>query len=204
MLQFDFDWCVPGPGTIVFIVFARETIAGQGSFAMRRFLIWAVVLSAAVAAGGVLLVWVKTERTLKQSRAETVEAAKIAFDYGNVQATDAGFSELDAPSAYTAAAEFQGKMVLAGPGGLRISSLDGAGARVLRTGVELPPVAITGLAVGVVRGDARARLVVATRGEGLLLLDSDDASGRAIRQLRPRDAALRDVTAVAVLASGSC
>lgn len=171
---------------------------------MRRFGIWAVVLSATLVAGGVLLVWVRTERTLRRSRVETVEAARIAFDLGDFRAVATGFSELGASNTYTAAVMFQGKLVLAGPGGLTISSSSsspgGSGARVLRTGVDLPPVAITELAVGVVRGDARARLVVATRGEGVLFLD--DASGGAIRQLRPHDTVLRDVTAVAVLASG--
>ena len=177
-----------------------KLIAGQGSIEMRRLLIWAVVLSATLVAGGVLLVWVRTERTLRRSRVETVEAAKIAFDLGDVRPAETGFSELGAPNSYTAAVLFQGKMVLAGLGGLRIGLPDAAGSRLLRTGAELPPVAITGLAVGVVRGDARPRLIVATRGEGLLFLD--DASGGTVRQLRPREAGLRDVTAVAVLASG--
>ena len=167
---------------------------------MRRFVIWAVVLSAALAACGVLLVWVKTERSLRRSRVETASASKIEFEAGEFRRVETAFAELEAPSAYTVAAKFHGKTVLAGPGGLTFEAADGGVARQLRTGVELPAAPITGLAMAVMRGDARPRLIVATRGEGLLFLD--DADGGPVRQMRTLDAGLRDVTAVAVLTSG--
>ena len=167
---------------------------------MRRLLIWAVVLSATLAACGVVLVWVRTERILQRSSVETTNAAKIEFESGEFHQVETAFVELGAPNAYTSAIEFQGRSVLAGPGGLTFEAAGGEVARELRTGVELPAAAITGLAVGVVRGDARARLIVTTRGEGLLFVD--DADGGSVRQMRPREAGLRDLTAVAVLASG--
>ena len=166
---------------------------------MRRFAIGAMVLTAAVVAAGVLVV-VRTERALQRSRVETVDDAKIAFDLTTVSPVPTEFSQLGAASAYTAGVVCQGKMVLAGPGGLTIGTPGSGGGRQLRAGVELPAAEITGLTVGVLRGVARPVLVAATRGEGLLFLD--DVSGGVVRQMRPRDAALRDVTAIAVLASG--
>lgn len=167
---------------------------------MRRFAIGAVLLSAAVVAAGTLVV-VQTERALRRSSSEAAREAKIEFDLTTLSRTDTGFSPLGAPSAYTTAVVFQGKTVLAGGDGLTIP---GERSRRLRTGVDLPAATITGLAVGVVRGASRPKLVVATRGAGVLFLDDADggADGGPVRQLRPREPALRDVTAVAVLASG--
>jgi ligand-binding sensor domain-containing protein len=167
---------------------------------MRRFVVWAVVLSATLVAGGFLLVAVKTERTLRRSRLESADEARLAFELSDFHRVASQFSQLGAASGYTSAVVFQGNTVLAGADGLTIGTPGQADARQLRMGVDLPAAPITGLAVGVLRGDARPRLIVATRGAGLLFLD--DANGGTIRQLRPQEAGLRDVTAVAVMASG--
>jgi ligand-binding sensor domain-containing protein len=166
---------------------------------MRRFAIGAVVLSAAFMAAGLMMVE-RMEWALRQSRNETAQEAKIEFDLATVNRADTGFSPLGAPSAYTSGVVFQGHTVLAGGEGLTIGMPSGRGPRQLRIGVDLPAAPIAGLAVGVVRGGSRPSLVVATRGEGVLFLD--EVNGVGVRQLRPREAALRDATAVAVMASG--
>ncbi len=165
----------------------------------QRFAIGAVLLCTALLAAGSLVV-VRTERALLRSRSETAQETTIGFDLDTLRQTHTGFSPLGEPSAYTTGVEFQGKAVLGGGDGLTIGVPGGPGSQHLRAGVELPAAPIVGLAVGVVRGSTRPELVVATRGEGVLFLD--DADGGAVRQLRPNEAALRDVTAVAVLASG--
>jgi ligand-binding sensor domain-containing protein len=158
-----------------------------------------VVLSAATVVAGALLV-ARTERTLRTSRALVLDETRLAFDLGPVEQPTTGFVQMAVPGAYSSAVIFEGKTVLAGAGGLKIGASGEADSRELRSGQELPAASITGLAVGVLRGASRPELIAATRGEGLLFLN--DASGGGIRQLRPRDAELRDVTAVAVLVSG--
>ena len=92
---------------------------------------------------------------------------------------------------------FQGELYLAGRGGLaEFSSLDVKPKR-LRTGLDLPAAPIVGMVIGMLRGDSRPQLMLATTGEGLLWYD-----GVGFRQLRPRDAGARDVTALLPLASG--
>jgi len=166
---------------------------------MRRSVIAAVVVSVAIVAGGALLI-ARTERTLRTSRVEALEQDRVEFDLSDVHPTVSLFSQLKVRDDYSSAVVFDGMTVLAGPDGLTVGTQGEPGARRLRSGVELPAAPITGLAVGVPRGGSRPELIAATRGEGVLLLD--DVSRGTVRQLRPRDAALRDATAVAVLSSG--
>jgi ligand-binding sensor domain-containing protein len=171
-----------------------------GQLAMRRFAIGALVLSTALAVGGVLLVVARTEQALRRSRAEALQEATLPFELETVPVGRSEFRQLAAPGAFRLAVFFQGKIVLAGAGGLTISAPDGRVTRELRTGIELPPAPITALSVGVLRGESHPLLMVATRGEGLLLVS--DADKGEIRQLRPREKALLDLTAVLPLASG--
>ncbi len=166
---------------------------------MRRSVIAGVVLSTAILAGGLVLI-ARTERTLRTSRVEAAEQARVAFDLSDVHPAMTQFSQLSVRDSYSSVVVFQGRAVLAGPGGLTIGTPGEPGARQLRAGLELPAAPITGLAVGVLRGASRPVLIAATRGAGVLFLD--DAIRGAVRQLRPRDPALRDVTAVVVLSSG--
>lgn len=167
---------------------------------MRRVAIGAGVLTAALVAAVLAVVVVGTEQTLRRTHNESERSGQAEFDLGPLTLSNPGFFELAAPNSYTAGVLFEGNTVLAGPGGLTIVAPGKPNVRQLLPGLELPPVAITSLAVGRLRGESRPQLIAATGGEGLLFLS--DLDGGAIRQLRPREAALRDVTAVLLLASG--
>jgi ligand-binding sensor domain-containing protein len=108
-----------------------------------------------------------------------------------------GFEGIAVPAVYQSAAEFQGKMVLAGSAGLSVYAADGSLERLYRVGIDLPSAALGQMAVGMPTGAHQEVLLIATRGEGVLLFD-----GQAFRQIRAEKAEARDVTAVLSLASG--
>jgi ligand-binding sensor domain-containing protein len=81
--------------------------------------------------------------------------------------------------------------------GLFLYDRNGAPLRSYRTGIELPPAELAGMSVGIGAGSAEPELFIATRGAGLLGFD-----GTRFRQILPNAAALRNVTAILVLASG--
>ena len=80
---------------------------------------------------------------------------------------------------------------MSGPAGLYGWDRNGALSARYRPGLELPPVELAGMSPGL---DEGPKLFVATHGEGLLEFD-----GRAIRNIRPADAAARMVTCVLAL-----
>jgi ligand-binding sensor domain-containing protein len=112
---------------------------------------------------------------------------------------DRGFTPLSYPTQYTTGTTFAGKLYLAGPSGLAIFDQPDTLPKLLRTGVGLPTAPIVALTVGRLRGDGSSSLIAATKGEGLIIFEID--SPEAI-QIRPREAAARDVTALLPLASG--
>jgi hypothetical protein len=164
---------------------------------MRKSVV-AVVAVAALLMGSAAFFAVHLQHLLTGTRAQVVSEGQFPFDFGPLaQIENAGFEPLAAPNGYTTGAVFEGKLYLAGPGGLaEFSSLD-APAKHFRTGLDLPPAPIVQITTGMLRGDARPQLILATSGEGVLWFD-----GRAFRRLRPRSTAARDITALLPLASG--
>lgn len=170
---------------------------------MRRFARAALALPAVLLLGAGAIVAVRVQRSLTHARVEVADEGKYAFDLTKFDPTavgrreNPGFEPLATPSSYSTGAVFQGKLYLAGAGGLaEFAGFDGP-PRLLRTGFDLPPAPIVRAAVGVVRGVGHPELVLATRGEGVLFYD-----GTTLRQLRPKLAAARDITAVLPLGSG--
>ena len=109
--------------------------------------------------------------------------------------------ELVAPSTkYVTGAGLDGKLYVAGAGGIAIYGDAKSQPALLRTGIELPPAPVVALASGRVRGDAAPSIFAATEGAGLLVLGGDSAGG--IKQLLPDDGPDRDITAVLPLDSG--
>jgi ligand-binding sensor domain-containing protein len=142
--------------------------------------------------------------TLRQVRQQVSVEGNLPFQLAPWTRADAGFEALPAPNGYVAGAELDGKLYLAGPGGIDVYPQTGmqlaAQPQTMRTGMELPPAPVTELVAGRLRGQSSVHLLAATRGEGVLLL-ADDASAPVL-QLLPADAADRNVTAVLALASG--
>ncbi|MGA3238793.1 MAG: hypothetical protein ABSG03_21150 [Bryobacteraceae bacterium] len=94
-------------------------------------------------------------------------------------------------------ASFDGKLYLAGNGGVSEYLADGSQGRRFRPGVELPPAPVTALAAGVLPNTSGRELLIGTRGEGLIVFD-----GSRLWQMRPDDAAVRKITALLPTASG--
>ena len=165
---------------------------------MRRLGIVALGIPAALLVAGAVFLTTRVHHVLKHTRVQVAEEAKLPFDLGIFHGVEnLGFAPLAGSHDYSAGAPLQGKLYLGGPAGLAEYSSSEAPPRLLRTGLDLPPAPIVSIATGRLRGDAHAQLVMATSGEGVLWYD-----GVQIRQLRPRSAGARDVTALLPLASG--
>ncbi len=147
---------------------------------------------------GAAFVALRVQHLVGSTRAQLSREGQFDFDFGPLAPIEnIGFQPLAAPGVYRAGLVFQGKLYLAGAGGLAEFPSLSAKPKLLRTGLELPAAPIAAISIGMVRGDSRPRLLLATSGEGVLFSD-----GAALRQLRPRDPAARDVTALLPLASG--
>lgn len=141
----------------------------------------------------------RIDRSLTAIRSQVADDGNLAFTITRLPGTtNTGFEPLALADTFTTGASFDGKLYLSGPGGIVIYNQPDAPPRWLRTGLDLPPAPIVALAIGRLRGEASPLLIVATQGEGLLLLDP----AQGLRQLRPADPTARDITAILPLASG--
>ena len=149
----------------------------------------------------------------KDAEQQVQAEGKLGFELTPWRAQNAGFVALATPNHFVAGIEtVEGKVYLAGPGGVAIYNAGFAGsalgqelhaqARVLETGMEIPAAPVVALAAGRVRGASSEQVFAATRGEGVLILSEDAGGGVEVEQLRPAAEAERDVTAVLPLASG--
>ena len=156
--------------------------------------------------GGACFAFLRINSTLREARQRVDKEGNLAFDIltldSSSQGTKTGFEPLPSPNDAVTGAAFGGRIYLAGPGGLAGYSSLAAGVQptLLRTGLDLPPAPITGLATGRLHGTPSPYLIAATHGEGLLFFTED--STKPVRQLRPADATARDITAILPLASG--
>lgn len=165
---------------------------------MRKSAIAVVALPVILLLGAGALVIVRVQHLLTHTRSQVANEGRFEFELHTYSPPEnAGFEPLASLSKYTSGTTYQGKLYLAGPGGLAEFSSLNAPPRLLRTGLDLPPASIMGMATGTLRGESHADLVLATHGEGILLYD-----GSTLRQLRPKDPAARDITALLLLPSG--
>ena len=128
---------------------------------------------------------VASERNLDFTVRAFAPSAGVRFDW------------ISAPAVFTRAAEFQGRLYLCGPSGLYEYSAEGKLSREFHPGRELPSSPLERIAPAVLSDAGRPELVIATKSEGLLAFD-----GTHFRQIRPEDAAARQITAMLPLASG--
>ncbi|MGA3129185.1 MAG: hypothetical protein ABSD59_00180 [Terracidiphilus sp.] len=108
-----------------------------------------------------------------------------------------GFEGFTASAVFKSAAEFQGRLFLAGPAGLYAYSPDGRLNHIYRARMELPAVPLSQLAVGMLTGSQQPELLIATSGAGVLAFD-----GRVFRQIPANRDEARNVTALLPLATG--
>jgi ligand-binding sensor domain-containing protein len=128
---------------------------------------------------------------LRGSRQQAADAA-TAFDEIRLdRAAPVGYELLGSPARFRDAVAFQGRLYLCGSAGLYAYDFQGAEEARYRSGFELPSTKLIAVA-------ASAReLIVATETEGLLIFN-----GQTFRQIRPRAASQRRLTAVLPLETG--
>ncbi len=150
--------------------------------------------------GGAFYGRLKMQRVLQQAQRQVTAADRIPFDIFPLAKPSNGaiFQPIVTPAGYIAGATAHGELWLAGAGGVAMYSSAATVPRLLVPGADLPPAPIVALATGVLRGEPEPQVIAATGGEGLLFFAGD---GRA-RQLLPRAAPARDITALLPLGSG--
>ena len=165
---------------------------------MRKAAIAVVALPAILLLGAGAIAFLRVQHLLSHTRSQVAGEGRFEFDLSTFHRPEnPGFESLVSPGKYTSGAAYQGKLYLAGPGGLAEFNSLNAPPNLLRTGLDLPPASVVGMATGTLRGEAHPQLILATHGEGVLLYD-----GSILRQLRPKDPAARDITALLPLPSG--
>ena len=158
-----------------------------------------LALPVALALGVLALVVVRVRRTLERSTAAVQQEGAVGFEMLRLDgARGAGFQVVSSPATFRDAAFFNGQLYVSGPAGLFAYAADGTLRKSWRVGTDLPAAPLGKMAVGRLRGANSPELMIATDGEGVLLLNEDDT----LRQLRPTDEASREVTAVLPLATG--
>jgi len=164
----------------------------------RRRVVTLAVAGAAlclVVAGAV--VW-RVERALGGSARAAAQVGHFEVEERVLGAQpNPGFEGITAPSVYKSAAQFQGRLVLAGPAGLYLYATDGSLEHVYRVGIDLPAAPLGQMVVGMPSGARQPELLIATGGEGVLLFD-----GQGFRQIRAKLEEAREVTSILPLASG--
>jgi len=165
---------------------------------MRKIVVAATALPVILLLGIGFFVTVRVQHSLTDTRAQLAREGNLAFEVSTAtHIENPGFEPLVTPSIYGTAAVFEGKLYLAGPGGLAEFPTLEATPHLWRTGLDLPPAPIVRMATGVLRGIGHPELILATHGEGVLFYD-----GTNLRHLLPRLAAARDITAILPLSSG--
>jgi ligand-binding sensor domain-containing protein len=179
-----------------------QRIRGLGK---SKRLLWLAIPVALLLAAALTAVF-SARRALNHASRTAASEGELPFSLRPLDTSDAARSlgaETIAPHpGYITGAFFLGDLYLAGQSGLSIRRGDGTSRLTLRSGFELPVAPIDAMAVGRVRGTSEPRLLLATGGAGLLLLEPGSGTTPTIRQLLPAAAAARDLTALLPLASG--
>ena len=136
--------------------------------------------------------------TLRAARSQVSRENSLTFTLEPIAPARPVFEPVVASDIPTTAAEFAGKLYLAGPAGVAIYDSPMAPPQRLRTGIELPPAQIVSLVVAHLHGYPAPELLGITRGAGLLLFDAHGPP----RQLLPLAPEARDLTALLPLSSG--
>jgi ligand-binding sensor domain-containing protein len=153
-----------------------------------------VVLLAAVG-----FVWVHANRTLNETKVEESHSGELGFSIVSIPAGRAGqFVAFSSPSSFSNAAFFNGKLYVSSPSALFAYDAEGTLVQTWHVGPDLPSSSLGPLAVAQLRGASSPQLVVATKNEGILVLDGNGT----FHQVRASNAEAREVTALLPLPSG--
>jgi hypothetical protein len=166
-------------------------------------------LPTAIALGTAVFVFVRTQHSLDRSAAAVAQQGRFPVELVTLGSQEnPGFEAIASPASYVSGAFFQGKLYVGGPSGLSVfDASDGVDYTLLkryRTGLDLPAAPLRAMAVGRLRGAGEPELLIATGGEGVLVFSGNGTpdGGGSFRQIRPKDAEARDVTALLPLPTG--
>jgi ligand-binding sensor domain-containing protein len=163
----------------------------------RTILLLAPIATVIIGVSAVVVLRVR--HALNQTTAQVTSEREVPFQLQRLdRPSDSGFEAVSSPAVFRDATVFNGHLYLSGPAGLFAYAADGTLRRSWRVGTDLPAAALGRMAVGRLRGTSASQLIIATDGEGVLLLDADGQ----LQQLRAADEASREVTAVLPLATG--
>ena len=160
---------------------------------------WLLSVPVAIALGVLSLAVVRAHRTLTQTTAAVRSERNLAFTLTSLsQPPNPGFEPISSPATFTSCAVFKQQLFCGGPGGLFAYNSDGTLRRAWRSGLDLPPAPLVSLIVARLRGSNTSQLLIATTGEGVLILNDNET----LQQLRPATAAARDIKAILPLRTG--
>ena len=112
---------------------------------MRKIVVAATALPVILLLGIGFFVTVSVQHSLIFTRAQLAKESNLAFEVSTAtHIENPGFEPLATPSSYRTAAVFEGKLYLAGPGGLAEFPTLEATPHLWRTGLELSKAARTG------------------------------------------------------------
>lgn len=164
----------------------------------RRTIAVVAIAVAVLCLGGSGLVAWRVEHALSGLRRDVAHEGGFGVEVRTLAPQpNPGFEGFTAPAVFNSAAEFQGRLFLAGPAGLCAYSIDGRLDHIYRTGMELPAAPLSQLVVGMLTGSQQPELLIATAGAGVLAFD-----GHVFRQILANQDEARNVTALLPLASG--
>jgi ligand-binding sensor domain-containing protein len=167
------------------------------TLSFRQYRRHAVAAAIALLSVPAFLIW-ETRHAIRQARESTESASTIpATVHPLDRPLPADVEAVGAQPILRDAALFGGHLFVAGPRGLVEHDANGAPVRRFRTGLELPPSGIVGLAVGVLTAEPQPELLIATANEGLLTFD-----GRRMLHVRPDRPDQRKLTALLAIGSG--
>src|SRR5512146_1527845 len=131
------------------------------SIASKRTYALVAVLTLGVAAAIAGTVYWRTAKALRRAEQAVIEEGDLKFVSRPLTSpVDAGFEWLNAPAAFTQAAEFAGHLYVAGPAGLLEYGADGQVTREFRVGRELPAAPLVRVAPAVLADSRQPELVI--------------------------------------------
>lgn len=166
----------------------------------RRSIVSGRILVAAslllLVAGG-SAVW-RAARAVRSATNDVRAAHQVRFIVrGLVPPVNPGFESISSPAVFLQAAQFDGRLFVAGPGGLFVYDSAGTLEHEYAVGSDLPGSQLVALAPAVLADSHQPELIVATAADGILAFD-----GRAFRQIRPLDSDSREITTILPTRSG--
>ena len=149
----------------------------------------------AISAIGVFVVF-RASRAASDSAREWHANSGVRFTSTRIDPLQkSAFEAFESPAVFSGAVVMHDRLYLGGPSGLVEYDNNGALKRRFRPGLELPPAPIRRMAAGM--ADGRQELLLATDGEGLLIVAED-----GVRHIRPLEPRLRKLTCVLPLNTG--